>query len=62
MSQVIIQFENKLHKDEPLRKPIEELKEALIKKGKKKYFIMIARPPTGKPEGESAGRAPESSF
>ncbi len=42
MSQVIIQFENKLHKDEPLRKPIEELKEALIKKGKKKYFITIA--------------------
>jgi CRISPR/Cas system CSM-associated protein Csm4 (group 5 of RAMP superfamily) len=42
MSQTIIQFENKLHKDEPLRKTIEKLKEVLIKKGKKKYFITIA--------------------
>jgi hypothetical protein len=44
MSQAIIQFENKLHKDEPLRKTIEKLKEVLIKKGKKKYFITIACP------------------
>ena len=42
MSQAIIQFENELHKDEPLRKTIERLKEVLIKKGKKKYFISIA--------------------
>ena len=42
MSQAIIQFENELHKDEHLRKTIEKLKEVLIKKGKKKYFISIA--------------------
>ena len=42
MSQAIIQFENKLYKDEPLRKTIGKLKEVLIKKGKKKYFITIA--------------------
>jgi len=42
MSQAIIQFENELHKDEPLRKTIEKLREVLIKKGKKEYFITIA--------------------
>ena len=42
MSQAIIQFENKLHRDEPLRKTMERLKEDLIKKGKKKCFITIA--------------------
>ena len=42
MSQAIIQFENRLRKDEQLRKTIEKLKEDLIKKGKKKYFITIA--------------------
>ena len=42
MSQAIIQFENELNKDEPLRKTIEKLREVLIKKGKKKYFISIA--------------------
>ena len=42
MSQAIIQFENELNKDEPLRKTIEKLREVLIKKGKKKYFITIA--------------------
>jgi putative transposase len=42
MSQAIIQFENKLRKDEQLRKSLEKLKEDLIKKGKKKYFITIA--------------------
>jgi hypothetical protein len=45
MSQAIIQFENELHKDGPLRKTIEKLKEDLIKKGKKKYFITIALTP-----------------
>ena len=42
MSQAIIQFEDRLRKDEHLRKTIEKLKEDLIKKGKKKYFITIA--------------------
>ena len=42
MSQAVIQFENQLRKDEHLRKTIEKLKENLIKKGKKKYFITIA--------------------
>jgi hypothetical protein len=42
MSQAVIQFENELRKDEHLRKTIEKLKEKLIKKGKKKYFITIA--------------------
>jgi len=42
MSQAVIQFENGLRKDEHLRKTIEKLKENLIKKGKKKYFITIA--------------------
>jgi REP element-mobilizing transposase RayT len=42
MSQAIIQFENELRKDEHLRKTIEKLKEDLIKRGKKKYFITIA--------------------
>jgi len=42
MSQAVIQFENELRKDEHLRKIIEKLKEDLIKKGKKKYFITIA--------------------
>jgi len=42
MSQAIIQFENELPKDEPLRKTIEKLREVLIKKGKKEYFITIA--------------------
>lgn len=42
MSQAIIPFENELHKDEPLRKTIEKLRQVLIKKGKKKYFISIA--------------------
>ena len=41
-SQAVIQFENELRKDEHLRKTIEKLKENLIKKGKKKYFITIA--------------------
>ena len=42
MSQAVIQFENELRKDEHLRKTTEKLKENLIKKGKKKYFITIA--------------------
>ena len=42
MSQAIIRFENELRKDEHLRKTIDKLKEDLIKKGKKKYFITIA--------------------
>ncbi len=42
ISQAIIQFEDRLRKDEHLRKTIEKLKEDLIKKGKKKYFITIA--------------------
>ena len=42
MSQAIIPFENELRKDEHRRKTIEKLKEDLIKKGKKKYFITIA--------------------
>jgi REP element-mobilizing transposase RayT len=42
ISQAIIQFENNLREDERLRKRIEKLKEDLIKKGKKKYFITIA--------------------
>jgi hypothetical protein len=42
MSQAIIQFENQLHQDEPLRKTIEKLKEVLTKKGKKEYSIKIA--------------------
>jgi len=42
MSQAVIQFQNELRKDEHLRKTIEKLKEHLIKKGKKKYFITIA--------------------
>jgi chromosomal replication initiation ATPase DnaA len=42
MSQALIEFENDLRKDEHLRKTIEKLKEDLIKKGKKKYFITIA--------------------
>jgi len=42
ISQAIVQLENELRKDEHLRKTIEKLKEDLIKKGKKKYFITIA--------------------
>ena len=42
ISQAIIQFEDRLRKDEHLSKTIEKLKEELIKKGKKKYFITIA--------------------
>jgi hypothetical protein len=42
ISQAIIQLENKIPKDEHLMKTIERLKEDLIKKGKKKYFITIA--------------------
>ena len=42
MSQAIIQFENELRKDEQPRKSVEKLKEDLIKKGKKKYFIAVA--------------------
>jgi len=42
MSQAIIEFENELRKDKHLRKTIEKLKDDLIKKGKKKYFITIA--------------------
>ena len=42
MSQAIIQFEDELGKDKLLRETIEKLKESLIKKGKKKYFITIA--------------------
>jgi len=42
ISQAIIRFENKLWKDKHLRETIEKLKEDLIKKGKKKYFITIA--------------------
>jgi hypothetical protein len=42
MSQAIIQFENEPSKDELLRKTIEKLKEDLIKKGTKKYFLKIA--------------------
>jgi hypothetical protein len=42
MSQAIIQFENELRKDGHPRKTIEKLKEDLIKKGKKTYFITIA--------------------
>jgi REP element-mobilizing transposase RayT len=42
ISQAIIQFEDNLREDERLRKRIENLKEDLIKKGKKKYFITIA--------------------
>jgi len=42
ISQGIIQFENELGEDKHLRKTIEKLKEELIKKGKKKYFITIA--------------------
>ena len=42
ISQAIIQFENNLREDERLMKRIEKLKEDLIKKGKKKYFITIA--------------------
>ncbi len=42
MSQAIIHFENRLRTDEQLRKTTEKLKEELIKKGKKKYFITIA--------------------
>jgi hypothetical protein len=44
MSQAIIKFENELRKGEHLRKTSEKLKENLIKKGTKKYFIMSARP------------------
>ena len=42
MSQAIIQFEDELREDKNLRKTIEKLKEDLMKKGKKKYFITIA--------------------
>jgi hypothetical protein len=42
ISQAIIQLENKIPKDKHLMKTIERLKEDLIKKGKKKYFITIA--------------------
>ncbi len=42
MSQAIIPPEDELHKNEHPRKTIEELKEDLIKKAKKKYFITIA--------------------
>jgi len=42
ISQAIIQLENKIPKDKHLMKTIEKLKEDLIKKGKKKYFITIA--------------------
>jgi hypothetical protein len=51
MIQSIIQFENELRKDEHLRKTIEKLKEDLIKKGKEKYFITIARPLIFPPKG-----------
>jgi hypothetical protein len=49
MSQAIIQFEDRFRKDEHLRKTIEKVKEDLIKKGKKKYFITIACPQKQKP-------------
>ena len=42
ISQAIIQLENKILKDKRLMKTIEGLKEDLMKKGKKKYFITIA--------------------
>jgi hypothetical protein len=42
MSQGIIKFENRFRQDKHLREIIEKLKEALIKKGKRKYFITIA--------------------
>jgi len=42
ISQAINQSEDELHKNEHLRKTIEKLKEDLIKKAKKKYFITIA--------------------
>ncbi len=42
MSQAIIQFEDRLRKNDHLRKTIVKLKEDLIRKGKKKYFITIA--------------------
>jgi hypothetical protein len=42
ISQAIIQLENKIPNDKHLMKTIERLKEDLIKKGKKKYFITIA--------------------
>ena len=40
-SQGIIKFENWFRKDKHLEKMIEKLKEDLIKKGKRKYFITI---------------------
>lgn len=42
MSQGIIKIENRLRKDKRLREMIEGLREDLIKKGKRKYFITIA--------------------
>jgi hypothetical protein len=42
MSQAIIQSKDELHKNEHLRKTIEELKEDLIKKARGKNFITIA--------------------
>jgi chromosomal replication initiation ATPase DnaA len=42
MSQGIIKFENWFRQDKHLREIIEKLKEGLIKKGKRKYFITIA--------------------
>jgi len=43
ISQAIIQLENEILEDKRFRKTIEKLKEDLIKKGKKKYFITIAQ-------------------
>jgi hypothetical protein len=51
ISQAIIQLENKIPKDKHLTKTIEKLKEDLIKKGKEKYFITIARPLIFPPKG-----------
>lgn len=42
ISQAIIKFENELRKDKHLSETIEKMKDNLIKKGKKKYFITIA--------------------
>lgn len=42
MSQGIVKFENWFRQDKHLREIIEKLKEGLIKKGKRKYFITIA--------------------
>jgi len=44
MNQGIIKFENRFRQDKHLREIIKKLKEGLIKKGKRKYFITIACP------------------